>query len=329
LAVLWIAVIGQLVGALGAAVLGVRGEFGVPGIAYVLGALGSLAALLVLPASVGVLALAFGIAMGSLIMAAVILARLIRLGYRPRLARFFKGVLEVRAVALLLVASIPPAAWQLNYLISLAYAARLGAGAVTLYTYAYSAAGVVTGVTASAGSVVLAGQISRRWDRRPQSLEPYLRRMVRAGLMITLPSLACAAWIGEQAIMLLLGPSLTQSDAHTIVGMFLGLGGMLIGTMAVQVPLIAAFTVVRYGRVAILLLLTCGFHLAITASAYMTGELVLLGVAASISALVALLLVIALMYGHCSGRRLMGCTPGDRRRGPIRSRAAYLAARTL
>src|SRR5437870_4516948 len=57
LAILWTALIAQLLGALGAALLGVRGEFALPGFAYALGALGALMCLLLLPTALGVVAL--------------------------------------------------------------------------------------------------------------------------------------------------------------------------------------------------------------------------------------------------------------------------------
>ena len=63
---------------------------------------------------------------------------------------------------------------------------------------------------------MLAGQLSQTWDRRTDSLEAYLRPMLRAGLLITLPALALAAWFGDTAIKLLLGSSLSQSDTRTM-----------------------------------------------------------------------------------------------------------------
>ena len=149
LAILWIALIAQLVGALGAALLGVRGEFGLAGLAYALGALGALICLVLLPAALGVVTLPVSTAAGSVLTAAVILARMARLGYLPHPGRLLQGLGELRTVALLLAASLSPVAWQLSYLISIGFAARLGAGAVTLYTYSFAAAGIVTGVTAS------------------------------------------------------------------------------------------------------------------------------------------------------------------------------------
>ena len=292
LAILWIALIAQLVGALGAALLGVRGEFALPGFAYVLGALGAFACLLLAPTALGVLALPVATAFGSVLMAALMLARMVRLGYVPHASTLWKGLGELGTVGLLLVASFSPVAWQLNYLISLGFASRLGTGSVTLYTYSFAAAGIVTGITASPRSLVLAGQLAQTWDHRPESLDAYIRPMLRAGLLITLPAIALVAWIGADGIELLLGRTLSRSDAQTIALTFLLLGGMVIATTALQVPMLAAFALSWYGRIAILLATTSVVHFGITELAYTSGEIALLGLVASISTVVALVLIV-------------------------------------
>jgi peptidoglycan biosynthesis protein MviN/MurJ (putative lipid II flippase) len=296
LALLTLALAAQLVGALGAAVLGIHGEFAAPAVAYVLGALTSLGCVLVLPITMGVLALPSGILAGSLLLAAVIMLRVIQLGYTLSPGTVFEGARELHTLVLLVVASLSPLAWQLNYLISLGFAARLGTGAVTLYTYAFSAAGIVTGVTASAASFVLAGRLSQTWDRRSESLAPYLETMIRVGLLIVVPILAVAALAGEEIIELLLGRSLTRSDAHTIVITFLSLAGLIVATMSVQVPLLAAYARSHYGRVAALLILVSGLHVALSTFAYEMGEIPLLGMAATISSVTALVLVLGATY---------------------------------
>ena len=106
--------------------LGVLGEFGLPGLAYALGALGALVCLLLLPAALGVIALPVSTAAGPVLIAIVMVSRMVRLGYLPNPAIFLEGVGELRSMGLLLVASISPIAWQVNYLISLGFAARLG-----------------------------------------------------------------------------------------------------------------------------------------------------------------------------------------------------------
>jgi peptidoglycan biosynthesis protein MviN/MurJ (putative lipid II flippase) len=293
-----LAIAAQLIAALGAATLGLQGEFVLPAAAYVLGALASLGCVLVLPMSFGVLALPSGILAGSVLLALVMLVRLVQLGYAPNLVAVFEGARELRTLVMLLVASLSPLAWQVNYLVSLSFAARLGPGAVTLYTYAFSAAGVLTGVTASAASFVLAGQLSQTWDRRSESLAPDLETMIRVGLMIVVPTLAVAAVTGDEVITLLLGRALTRSDAQSIIMTFLALGGMIVATMSIQVPLLAAYARSHYGRVAALLCLVSAVHVGISALAYATGVLPMLGITASISSAAALVMVVGATYGR-------------------------------
>lgn len=302
LAVLSVALTAQLVGALGAAVLAIRGEFALPAAAYLGGSLTSLAGVLVLPMSLGVLSLPWAILAGSLLLATVMTLRIVRLGYTLDGGSVFEGARELGTLVTLVVASLSPLAWQLNYLVSLGFAARLGTGAVTIYTYAFSAAGVVTGVTAGAASYVLAGRLSQTWDRRLESLVPYLETMVRVGLLIVVPVLTVAAIAGEEVFELLLGRSLTASDAHSIIITFLSLGGMIVATISVQVPLLAAYARSHFARVAFVLFLISGLHLGLSGIAYMSGEIQMLGVAASISTLWALVLVLAVTYG----RHLLG-----------------------
>jgi hypothetical protein len=128
---------------------------------------------------------------------------------------------------------------------------------------------------------------------------------VRAGLLIILPALALAAWIGTDLIQLLLGRSLSRSDAQTIVVTFLMLGGMIIGTMAIQVPSLAAVTLSWYGKVALLMLVTSAIHVGVTALAYTTGELTLLGLAASASVVAALLLFVGAVYAKWTAAPLV------------------------
>jgi peptidoglycan biosynthesis protein MviN/MurJ (putative lipid II flippase) len=305
LAILWIALLAQLLGALAAALLGVHGEFALPGFAYMLGALIALACLLMLPIGFGVIALPVSTAVGSVLMSAMMLARLVRIGYVPHLDRLWNGVGQFPTIVLLMLASVSPVAWQLNYLISLGFASRLGVGAITLYTYSFAAAGIIVGVTASAAGLVLAGQLAQTWDRRPESLDAYMRPVLRAGLLITVPALAVAGWIGADLIVLLLGRSLNHADAQTIVLAFLGLSGMMIGTLALQIPSLAALALSQYGRIAFLLLVACGFHFGISVLAFVTGEVALLGVATSISTFFALLLVLAAVYGKHAGLPLL------------------------
>src|SRR5919107_4582642 len=156
LAILWVAVGGQLVAALGAALLAVRGEFRYPGLAFVSGGVLNIAALLALAGPVGILAVATGVAAGSVLAAVAIVARLHHDGYRMKPGLVLAGAREWRTSVLLVVASTATVMTQVNFVISASFASRLGVGEVTLYTTAFFGGAVIIAVTASAAAIVLA-----------------------------------------------------------------------------------------------------------------------------------------------------------------------------
>ena len=206
--VLCIGVVGQLVAALGAAVLAVRQEFRYSGLAYVAGGLTSVIVLVALHGSLDIRAAPVGVAVGSTLSAGLMVVRLWRDGYRPGLARLLAGARHPRTAVLLLIGSVGPLLGQLNFVISLAFAARLGPGMVTLYTGAFFAGAVIVAVTGSAVSLVLAAPIARTWDGRAAALLPHLRTIMRAGLIIIGPAVAVVALVGDDLVGLLLGDSL-------------------------------------------------------------------------------------------------------------------------
>ena len=296
LTTLWVALAAQLVSAMGAALLAVRGQFVLASVAYVCGAIASFVCVVALPAEMGVLVMPLGTAIGSIITGLIIVGELGRSGYTPVVRTLWGGMRQPATLGVLLLASVSPIAWQVNYVISLAFAARMGVGAVTLYTYAFACAGVVSGMTASAGGLVLAGQLAQLWDRRLPNLDAFLKPMLRTGLLIIACSVVAGAWVGADAIVRVLRGTLTQSDAETIITTFLCLAGLLVATTAVQVPMLAAFALGWYGRVGILLVCVSVIHFAVTAWSAQSGEVPLLGLSASISTSVALLLVLVLVY---------------------------------
>ena len=298
LAILWAAVAAQLVAALGSAVLGIRGSFGYPGVAYAAGGVTAIAVLLGLSGPIGILAMPTGIASGSVLTAVLLMGRLVGLGYRPVAAQVWAGAAATRTAVLIVVASAAPVAVQLNYVVSAGSAASIGVGAVTLYTYAFFAAALVTGVTASAGSIVLAAPIAQTWDRRPESLEPHLRIVLRAGLLLIVPLLGVGALMGDEVVEVILGSSLADGDPERIVETFLALGGLMVATMAMQIPLLAAYAEGRYMAVAGLSLAAAALHAGATVLAQSSDEVVLLGAATSVGSIAAMALVVVLVHGR-------------------------------
>jgi peptidoglycan biosynthesis protein MviN/MurJ (putative lipid II flippase) len=298
LLLLWPAAGAQLVAALTAAQLGVRGEFALPGGAFVVGGLLQIALALALSGPLGHDAVAVSVAVGALTTALVLLGRLVAVGYRPRLGELRPRLETLRTLAQMVGGATAHLTVQLTYLISLAFAARIGPGAVTLYTYAFFANSALVGATSGSLALVLAAPIADTWDRRPRSLDPHLRAVVRAVLLVLLPLVGAIALIGVPAIELLLGSSLDHADAVAIVGVILALSGTMLASAVEPVPMLAAFASSRYGRVALLSLTTAIVQTAGATIALSLDSLVGLGLAASAGSIVYVLLLLRLIYGR-------------------------------
>ncbi len=296
--ILCVAIAGQLVAALGAAVLAVRDEFRFPGLAYVLGGVTAIVVLIALRGPLGIDAAPIGVAIGSALTAMLMAARLWRLGYRPRLRGVLGGTRRPRTALMLLLGTVAPLFGQLNFVISLAFAAHLGAGAVTLYTGAFFAGAVVVAVTGSAASLVLAAPIAQTWDGDPVGLLPHLRTVMRAGLIIVGPAVAVAGLVGDELVELVLGDSFTPADADRIVGALLALSGLFVGMLAQQLPMLAAFAQSRYGAVAAVAVVGTAVHVAASAAALSLDGIVPLAVAASVSSLATMTLLLWLVHGR-------------------------------
>ncbi|MEA2267547.1 MAG: hypothetical protein QOC64_157 [Solirubrobacteraceae bacterium] len=304
LAILWLAVGGQLVAALGAAVLAVRGEFRHPGLSFVAGGVLNIVLLLALAGPIGILSVATGVAAGSALSAIAMVARLRHDGYRTDVRRVLAGAREWRTSALLVVASTATVMTQFNFVVSTAFAAHLGVGAVTVYTTAFFGGAIVIALTASAAAIVLAAPVAQSWDRHAEGLLPHLQTIMRAGLMLIGPAVAVAMLVGDDFIDLLLGGAFTAADADRTVGGFAALTGLFVGILAMQLPLLAAYALARYRAVAVVSLVASAVHAGACVVALQLGGIAWLGAAASLSSLTAMALVVGLVHGSGTARAL-------------------------
>jgi peptidoglycan biosynthesis protein MviN/MurJ (putative lipid II flippase) len=296
LAILWVAVGGQLVAALGAAVLGVRGEFKYPGLSFVAGGVINIAVLLGLSGPFGILSVATGVAVGSVCAALAIMAQLRRDGYRMDRSRVLGGAREWRTSVLLVVGATATVMTQVGFTISASFAAHLGVGEVTVYTTAFFGGAIVMSFTSGAAALVLAAPVAQTWDRRAEHLLPYLRTIVRAGLMLIGPAVAVAWLVGDEVIDVVLGSSFTAADADRTMGAFAALTGVFVGLLVMQLPLLAAYALSRYNAVAGLALIATAVHVAASAAALELGSVAWLGAAASLSSLTAMALITWLVF---------------------------------
>jgi peptidoglycan biosynthesis protein MviN/MurJ (putative lipid II flippase) len=297
LRIFWLAATAHLIAALGAAALAVRGEFALPGVAYVAGGGVSALLLVALADPLGTDAVPAGLAAGAALTAAIVVARLVRAGYRPRP----RGA-GTRPAVVMLTGAIPQLIAQIMYVVSIAFASHLRTGSVTLFSYAYFAALLVIGATTFPASVVLAAPLTRGWDRRPQSLEPQLVTVLRAGLMLVAPAVALVGLVGDELIRLLLGGSLTAHDATAIVTTFLILTGIVVTSIATTVPMLAAFATGRYARLALLSAVTAAFHVAANLAAVQAGRIQALAAVSSVDSVVFLLLLLHMTWGPSAWR---------------------------
>lgn len=266
----WAAAAGQLVVAVAAAALAVRAEFALPGAAYVVAGLTSIVVLLVLGDAMGTDAAALGVAGGGLLAAVLLLVRLRNVGWRPH--RLFRRRVTLRSAALMLTGAVGVVGWQACYVITLGFAARLGPGAVTLYTYAFFAAGMLIGATGGSASIVMAAPIAEDWDGDPAWLRPPTLDVLRAGLTIIVPVLGAAALIGDNVLELLLGADLTRSDEVTIITCLMILAPVITAHLAGSVSTLAAFAKRRYGALALIAIAAVAVHVGLSAIALRAGD---------------------------------------------------------
>ncbi len=297
----WIAGGGQLAAALGAAGLATKDDFGVPAFAYTLGGLAPIVIVAGTSGTLGRQSVAVGIAVGSALTATVMLLRLRAKGYRPHARALFSPRGLGHAAMVITIGSFGFLIAQLAYVVSLGFAARMGTGAVTLYTYAFFTASALIAATAGPVTIVLAAPLSETWDRRRESLEPHLLAVFRSGLTLVVPVLATAAIVGRDLVGAVLGSSLDVSDQRTLVLTFLALGGTIVSSMAGPVPTLAAFAEARYAQLAAISAASMVLHAALSFVGYRSGHLEALAGAASASSLCSLGLLLVVVYGERAG----------------------------
>ena len=160
LAVLVPAAFGQLLAALAASALAAIDSYGTAAAGYALGGLAGLAVFAALADGHGIVALAWGLAVNAGVAFVIPLAALLRkralVGPRaqhadvlPRLWHLLQG------------ASVP-LALQGCYLLALRFAAQLGVGSLTSFSYAYLAASTLVGATAFSLGLISSAPLTRR-----------------------------------------------------------------------------------------------------------------------------------------------------------------------
>ena len=160
LAVLVPAAFGQLLAALAASALAAVDSYGTAAGGFALGGISGLVVFAVLADGHGIVALAWGLAVNSAVAFAIPAVALVR-------KRALTGPAPERLEVLqrlwhLLQGAAIPLALQGCYLLALRFAAKLGVGSVTTFSYAYLAASTLVGATAFSLGLISAAPLTRR-----------------------------------------------------------------------------------------------------------------------------------------------------------------------
>lgn len=160
LAVLVPAAFLQLLAALAASALAARDSYGTAAFGYATGGITGLVIFAALANAYGIVALAWGLAANGAVAFGVSLAKLVRDGVLTR--RLPERLELLSRLRHLLEGAAVPLALQGCYLLALRFAAKLGVGSVTTFSYAYLAASTLVTATAFSLGVISSAPLTRR-----------------------------------------------------------------------------------------------------------------------------------------------------------------------
>lgn len=255
LRILWVALAGQLMAAMLATILAVRGAFTVIGVATLLAGFISVGIFLLFESSLGIVAASAGLVASAVWLTATFGVVLLRTGWRPvrPTTKFIRETCS--EAARLLFASATFIGVNIAYVICIAISARQGSGEVTLFAYAYVLAGVLVGITANVTAMVRSPAVVASADHTSEAAAvgvwSFRFTMVLAG-----PVLAMAMLVGRPVIAFALGSGFSGADVRQILLTLLCLIGWIIGSAAgifAVVELLARGELRRLGALAAIL----------------------------------------------------------------------------
>lgn len=276
----WIAASAQLLAGFCAARLAAEHRFAVTAVAYLAGSLLPVLALAAWP-SPGI-RLVPALITGGSVLTAIVIAGAVGRTHIPGLPQLRAGL---RTASEMIAGALGSVMWQIALVASLAFAQRIAEGAVTIYTYAFFASGLVIAATSGSIAMVIAAPLTSGWDRGdPKPLEPALLMVVRTSTTIAVPLLGIALLAGDEVIDLVLGSVLTAGEVTTMRDTFLALGGVTLAAAVSPVPALAAYARSRYWPLAGIALIGLVAHIALSAGAAALDDTIALAAAASIAA---------------------------------------------
>ena len=155
------AAFGQLLAALAASALAAIDSYGTAAAGFALGGIAGLVVFAALADAHGIVALAWGLAVNAAVAFAVPAVALAAQA-RARRRRARSGSRSLPRLWQLLQGAAVPLALQGCYLLALRFAAQLGVGSVTSFSYAYLAASTLVGATAFSLGLISSAPLTRR-----------------------------------------------------------------------------------------------------------------------------------------------------------------------
>lgn len=302
LIVLWPVAIGQLVGALAAAMCGVINDFSTQAVAYGGGGAATVVVFLALEPSIGLKALSVAVLIGTLVTVALLMRTLRRSGWRWGGASLGRRNAADWSKTIGLGSAYYIAA-QCLYVISVSAAASVGAGEATVYAYAYFALGLVNALVAGSGAFVLAAPIAASWSGDPADLEPIEDDVSRSGFFLVTIVTAAAVLIGADVAGAALS-AFSESDINSLVNVFLTLMPCAFGALVTVIAVVALFAAGRHKAIAIVSFGILPLAVVLILIAAQISTLVAIAAAVTATALVLSTLLLRLCHGPATARRL-------------------------
>jgi O-antigen/teichoic acid export membrane protein len=231
LRILWIVLVGQLLAAMLATILTVRGAFKVIGGAMLLAGFISIGTFLLLEGSLGIAAASVGLAASALWLMTVFASVLLRTGWRPTALTRRSLRSTCSETGRLLLGSATFIGTNVAYVSCIAIAARQGRGQATLFAYAYVIAVIFVSLTANVTAMVRSPAVVASSDRTKEAAAvgawSFRFTVVLAG-----PVLGMTMLLGRPVIAFALGSGFGSADVRNILVTLLCLVGWILGSAA-------------------------------------------------------------------------------------------------
>jgi O-antigen/teichoic acid export membrane protein len=230
------AAFGQLLAALAASTLAALDSYGTAAAGFALGGIAGLVVFAALADRYGIIALAWGLAANAAVALAVPLAALIRRGalrgpsaplaVLPRLWRLLEG-------------AAVPLGLQGCYLLALRFAAKLGVGSVTSFSYAFLAASTLVAATAFSLGVISSAPLTRR-GIDPEAAGRHVVHAAWVSLSIVGAAAGVFALVGGNIVQFVLGDAYSGEVGRSLGHLVAYLSPWMIGWVgfAVSFPLV-------------------------------------------------------------------------------------------